>query len=225
MSVMEMLEESAVAQDAGRWESCGAREVDQGREESSWMKYCYIASYQHQALQHIRVVEQRKRVAYIVPNHRFLTRHALEEAIHALLQFLSVVRDFARHVQFVERHAELFGQAPETREYNSAGVEVILPVVVLNHEDEVVLDELRSRHQCVFRGGGWIGKLLLCRGIVYHAVVQLEDGGIAPSEICDKFVEHFVAGEASHGVVDVFDAAVEIFGEFGDFCGVVGEEV
>jgi hypothetical protein len=86
-------------------------------------------------------VRLRKEGRYVVSLHWPVYRKRLHEFIHGPLQLGRVVRYSSLKVQCVEGHAEFLTETPEARETNGAGIEVVLPVVVLNHNNQVILNQ------------------------------------------------------------------------------------
>jgi hypothetical protein len=72
---------------------------------------------------------------YIIPFNRPISRQSLHEFIHGPLQLRRIVRDPSFEMQRIERHAEFLTQTPEARETDGPCVEVVLPVVVFDHDD------------------------------------------------------------------------------------------
>ena len=64
----------------------------------------------------------------VVADDCFLGDETFEVAIHGELEFGVVVWDFGFLVQFVERGAEFFVEAPEARKADARGVEAVVAV-------------------------------------------------------------------------------------------------
>jgi hypothetical protein len=76
----------------------------------------------------IRGVLVQVDVTYVVSNNSLFRQHSLEEAVHGLLEFRSIVRNLGFDVQGIQRHSEFFAQAPESRETYSSSIKVVFTV-------------------------------------------------------------------------------------------------
>lgn len=146
----------------------------------------------------------------IIPQHRILRLHAAEEIHHALLELVLEAGDVARGVNLTEGHAELVGEAPETREQDRAGEEVVLAIGLFEHDGEVVLDETGGDGHGVF----FEGPLDDVEGFACGEVVDadgglLEEGGVALREVGAEFFEEL------DGAVEGFGRGAAAFGAAG----------
>jgi hypothetical protein len=146
--------------------------------------------------------------------------HAPEEIHHAFLQFRLEAGHIPTSVNLTKRHPPFIFKPPETRQQDRAGQEVILAIVLLEHDRQIILYHPPCHLHRVFDQGSFNNVELLPREQVVHSDGSLDkERGVSLGEIGAEFFE-----ELTGAVEGTWVGAVAFGTALFDASGFVGVE-
>lgn len=126
----------------------------------------------------------------VVARDQLLGLEPPEEVHHALFQLLAELGDVPGRVDLRQRHADLVLEPPEARQQDRPGVQVVLPVRLLDHDGQVVLCQPRARLHGVFRERARLGVEVFAGPEVSDPLVAaLVEGRVAVAEVVGELFE------------------------------------
>lgn len=119
----------------------------------------------------------------VVAEDRVGRLNAAEEIVHPPPQFTLVLRHTAGQVDLRQGHAELVREAPESRQEDASREEVVLPVLALEHDGDVVLDQPPDDFHRIGRERQGQGEGFMREEIIDSGWRLAEEGWVALGEV------------------------------------------